>query len=84
MTLVLLASLLLSTCFCFTMQYMDIPTMKFFTLDFSRIQALNPESLSAVLAYSLVMIFDIGGAMYGLANLGKLVQVSTQILLLTA
>lgn len=55
-------------------QVVDIPRMQTWNLDFTSILGMEPEALSAVVAYSLVMIFDIGGAMYGLANLGNLVQ----------
>ena len=51
-----------------------LPTMKFFELDFSSILAFSPGALSAVTAYMLVMIFDIGGAMFGLGKLAGIVE----------
>lgn len=51
-----------------------LPTMKFFELDFSSILALSPGALSAVTAYMLVMVFDIGGAMFGLGKLAGIVE----------
>jgi len=49
-----------------------LPHLQLFQLDFSELfskSGFNPGAWSAVLAYSLVMIFDIGGAMFGLGNL---------------
>eukprot|EP00887_Chlorella_sp_A99_P007307 scaffold2.g7307.t1 len=45
-------------------------------LDFSDLFSRAPSAAawSAVLAYTLVMVFDIGGAMFGLANLAGLLQ----------
>lgn len=51
---------------------MALPHLQFFPLDFSELfnkQHIKPAAWSAVLAYSLVMVFDIGGAMFGLGNL---------------
>ncbi len=49
------------------------PSFMVIPLDFTDILALQPVALSAVTAYALVMIFDIGGAMYGLGNMAGLV-----------
>jgi xanthine/uracil/vitamin C permease (AzgA family) len=47
-----------------------LPHLQIFKLDFSDLFTTpKPAAWSAVLAYSLVMIFDIGGAMFGLGNL---------------
>eukprot|EP00882_Tetradesmus_deserticola_P009496 GHRQ01010026.1.p1 GENE.GHRQ01010026.1~~GHRQ01010026.1.p1 ORF type:complete len:212 (-),score=41.86 GHRQ01010026.1:383-1018(-) len=44
--------------------------LQVFELDFSDLfGAPNPAAWSAVLAYTLVMVFDIGGAMFGLGSL---------------
>lgn len=57
-------------------RFLALPHLQIFHLDFSDLfsKAPNPAAWSAVLAYSLVMIFDIGGAMFGLGNLAGLVQ----------
>ncbi|EFN53511.1 hypothetical protein CHLNCDRAFT_136863 [Chlorella variabilis] len=54
--------------------FVALPHLKFFALDFSELLAFKPSAWSAVLAYTLVMIFDIGGAMFGLGNLAGLVR----------
>ena len=46
-------------------QLLAPPSLHMFDLDFSLVMALDPGMLSAVTAYVLVMIFDIGGAIYG-------------------
>ena len=40
------------------------------------LKALEPSQMSAVLSYLLVIIFDIGGAMFGLGNLAGIVKVN--------
>ena len=42
------------------------------SLDYSGLIAVSSSSPSAVLAYSLVMVFDIGGATFGLGKLAGL------------
>mmetsp|Transcript_22407 Transcript_22407/g.48964 ORF Transcript_22407/g.48964 Transcript_22407/m.48964 type:complete len:494 (-) Transcript_22407:592-2073(-) len=54
--------------------FVAMPSLAFWKLDFSDVLAFKPEAWSAVCAYALVMIFDIGGAMYGLGNLAGLVK----------
>eukprot|EP00879_Flechtneria_rotunda_P020882 GHRR01021987.1.p1 GENE.GHRR01021987.1~~GHRR01021987.1.p1 ORF type:complete len:391 (+),score=87.50 GHRR01021987.1:88-1260(+) len=57
-------------------RFLALPQLRFFDLDFSELftkEHLNPAAWSAVLAYTLVMVFDIGGAMFGLGNLAGLV-----------
>eukprot|EP00201_Polytomella_parva_P007937 CAMPEP_0175050328 /NCGR_PEP_ID=MMETSP0052_2-20121109/7202_1 /TAXON_ID=51329 ORGANISM="Polytomella parva, Strain SAG 63-3" /NCGR_SAMPLE_ID=MMETSP0052_2 /ASSEMBLY_ACC=CAM_ASM_000194 /LENGTH=655 /DNA_ID=CAMNT_0016314527 /DNA_START=104 /DNA_END=2067 /DNA_ORIENTATION=+ len=49
------------------------PSFRLFALDFSAIRALDANAMSAVTAYALVMVFDIGGAMYGLGKLAGLI-----------
>ena len=49
-------------------QLLALPSLRFFDLDFSQVLALDAGMLSAVMAYVLVMIFDIGGAIYGTAQ----------------
>jgi len=51
-----------------------LPVLKLFELDFSEIIKLSPGALSAVMAYMLVMIFDIGGAMFGLGKLAGITE----------
>ena len=46
-------------------QLLAPPSLRLFDLDFSSVLALQPGALSAVMAYVLVMVFDIGGAIYG-------------------
>ncbi|KAF8066395.1 permease [Scenedesmus sp. PABB004] len=56
--------------------FIALPHLVFFKLDFTDL--FGPDATasawSAVLAYTLVMAFDIGGAMFGLCNLAGLVQ----------
>eukprot|EP00878_Enallax_costatus_P005110 GHUV01005372.1.p1 GENE.GHUV01005372.1~~GHUV01005372.1.p1 ORF type:complete len:538 (+),score=89.65 GHUV01005372.1:187-1800(+) len=57
--------------------FVALPHLQFFPLDFSELfskEHISPAAWSAVLAYSLVMVFDIGGAMFGLGNLAGLVK----------
>lgn len=52
--------------------FLALPHLQAFQLDFSELfsrKHVSPGAWSAVLAYSLVMVFDIGGAMFGLGNL---------------
>lgn len=60
----------------FPHEFLALPHLQLFSLDFSDLFSASPSpaAWSAVLAYSLVMIFDIGGAMFGLGNLAGLVQ----------
>lgn len=51
-----------------------LPVIKVFELDFSEIMKFSPSALSAVMAYMLVMIFDIGGAMFGLGKLAGITE----------
>ncbi|GAX72901.1 hypothetical protein CEUSTIGMA_g356.t1 [Chlamydomonas eustigma] len=51
-----------------------LPEIQFFPHDFSQIQAMNPSAISAIIAYTLVMVFDIGGAMFGLGKLAGIVS----------
>ncbi|GAX78068.1 hypothetical protein CEUSTIGMA_g5510.t1 [Chlamydomonas eustigma] len=53
-------------------QILALPSLSHFPLDFTYLAELQLGALSAVLAYVLVMIFDIGGAIYGLSNLAGL------------
>lgn len=55
---------------------MALPHLQLFKLDFSDLfcASPNPAAWSAVLAYTLVMVFDVGGAMFGLGNLAGLVR----------
>ena len=46
-------------------QLLAPPSLRLFDLDFSSVLELQPGALSAVMAYVLVMVFDIGGAIYG-------------------
>lgn len=56
-------------------EFLALPHLQIFQLDFSDLfKNPKPAAWSAVLAYSLVMIFDIGGAMFGLGNLAGLVK----------
>lgn len=58
-------------------RFVALPHLEIFKLDFSDLfsrTGFNATAWSAVLAYSLVMIFDIGGAMFGLGNLAGLVK----------
>eukprot|EP00882_Tetradesmus_deserticola_P019037 GHRQ01020479.1.p2 GENE.GHRQ01020479.1~~GHRQ01020479.1.p2 ORF type:complete len:163 (-),score=44.15 GHRQ01020479.1:491-979(-) len=51
-------------------RFLALPHLQVFELDFSDLfGAPNPAAWSAVLAYTLVMVFDIGGAMFGLGSL---------------
>mmetsp|Transcript_7551 Transcript_7551/g.20098 ORF Transcript_7551/g.20098 Transcript_7551/m.20098 type:complete len:506 (-) Transcript_7551:990-2507(-) len=54
--------------------YVSLPDFKHFGLDFSELLKPNGQAYSAVLAYVLVMVFDIGGAIFGLATLSGLVE----------
>jgi len=51
-----------------------LPTLRIWELDFSDILAGDSGQLSATLSYMLVMIFDIGGAMFGLGNLAGIME----------
>ncbi|KAF6263362.1 hypothetical protein COO60DRAFT_1621686 [Scenedesmus sp. NREL 46B-D3] len=56
-------------------EFLALPHLQTFELDFSDLFATpKTAAWSAVLAYALVMIFDIGGAMFGLGNLAGLVK----------
>ncbi len=50
-------------------QFLAPPSPRLFELDFSDLQALQPGAWAAVMAYVLVMVFDIGGAIYGKTRL---------------
>lgn len=52
--------------------YFSTPDFVIYKLDYSGILSMSSSSLSAILAYSLVMIFDIGGATFGLGKLAGL------------
>lgn len=55
--------------------FVALPVGELFQLDFTNLFTTpKAAAYSAVLAYSLVMIFDIGGAMFGLGNLAGLVE----------
>lgn len=54
-------------------KFFALPSLQWFKLDFSGLMAFNGSMWGAVLAYMLVMIFDIGGAMFGLGKLANLV-----------
>lgn len=55
--------------------FLATPRMKWWALDFSHlVKHPKGSAWSAVMAYVLVMIFDIGGAMFGLGNLAGLVK----------
>eukprot|EP00877_Chromochloris_zofingiensis_P009284 jgi/Chrzof1/4609/Cz14g19310.t1 len=59
-------------------QFVAVPQLKVWQLDFTTlVKSPTVTAYSAVLAYALVMIFDIGGAMFGLGNLAGLVQNGT-------
>lgn len=55
-------------------EFVDLPALGWWNVDMGPVLAMQPDALSAVGAYALVMIFDIGGAMYGLGNLAGLVK----------
>ncbi|KAG1679317.1 hypothetical protein FOA52_009347 [Chlamydomonas sp. UWO 241] len=52
--------------------FFAVPKLRIYTPDFSKILAGNGGALSAILAYTLVMVFDIGGALFGLGSLAGL------------
>lgn len=57
--------------------FLALPHLQSFQLDFSELfhhEHINPAAWSAVLAYTLVMVFDIGGAMFGLGNLAGMLE----------
>lgn len=58
---------LISPTLC-VVQLISLPQLATYKLDFTDLLAYNTQAYSAVLAYMLVMIFDIGGAMYGLGE----------------
>ena len=55
--------------------FMDVPHVRIGSFDWRGL-LIKPSAASwnAVMAYSLVMVFDIGGAMFGLGNLAGLVK----------
>jgi hypothetical protein len=58
-------------------EFISLPAFGVWELDFGPVLAWDPDAWSAVVAYALVMIFDIGGALYGLCSLaGALCLVS--------
>eukprot|EP00798_Chlamydomonas_sp_ICE-L_P026860 gene26860-4464_t len=57
----------------------SLPRIKFIKLDFTQVLAMDGSAMNAVTAYALVMIFDIGGAMYGLGKLANLVGDDHQV-----
>ncbi|GBF95930.1 guanine permease [Raphidocelis subcapitata] len=56
-------------------RFVDIPHLRIGSFDWRGLFVdPTPAAWSAVLAYTLVMVFDIGGAMFGLGNLAGLVK----------
>lgn len=55
-------------------QIFALPVFKLWDLDYSGFLAGDAGQMSAALSYMLVMIFDIGGAMFGLGNLAGILQ----------
>lgn len=55
--------------------FVDVPHLRWGKFDWHDLfESPAPGAWNAVMAYSLVMVFDIGGAMYGLGNLAGLVK----------
>jgi hypothetical protein len=54
---------------CWPSKFISLPTFGTWQLDFGPVLAWDTDAWSAVVAYALVMIFDIGGALYGLCSL---------------
>lgn len=55
--------------------FVSLPHLQIFHMDFSLLGApFNSNAWGAVVAYTLVMTFDIGGALFGLGNLAGLVK----------
>lgn len=56
-------------------RFVDLPHLRRGTFDWAGLfVAPSAASWNAVMAYSLVMVFDIGGAMFGLGNLAGIVK----------
>jgi AGZA family xanthine/uracil permease-like MFS transporter len=57
-------------------KFVALPHLKVFHMDFSQLigKGATTNAWGAVLAYVLVMTFDIGGALFGLGNLAGLVK----------
>ncbi len=53
---------------------MDLPHLTLIKNDFTQVLALDGQAWSAVIAYALVIIFDVGGVMFGVATLGGLLK----------
>ena len=57
-------------------KFLSLPHLKVFPMDFTQLfgKGATTNAWGAVLAYVLVMTFDIGGALFGLGNLAGLVK----------